>query len=111
MGQRPMYLVDDREGGNLPDWERDTPVTVLTQTTLSVDDTARSIDAIKGRFPDTVVRNDVCYATTNRQMAVRELCKWVELVFVIGAPNSSNCQRLREVAEGLGCGGPLDQRA
>lgn len=102
MGQRPMHLIDDREGVNLPDWGADTRVTVLTQTTLSVDDTHDTIEQIKDRFPDTMVRNDLCYATTNRQAAVKELCKWVELVFVIGAPNSSNCNRLREVAIGRG---------
>ena len=102
MGQRPMYLVDDMEKSALPDWDRDAPVTVLTQTTLSVDDTQHSIDEIKSRFENVVVRNDLCYATTNRQLAVKELCRWVELVLVIGAPNSSNCNRLREVAEAHG---------
>ena len=102
MGQRPMHLVDDHGEPDLPDWEPDTPVTVLTQTTLSVDDTSRSIEEIKGRFRDVVVRNDLCYATTNRQQAVKELCNWVDLVLVIGAPNSSNCNRLREVAEANG---------
>jgi 4-hydroxy-3-methylbut-2-enyl diphosphate reductase len=102
MGQRTMYLVDDQEGGPLPDWGRDTPVTVLTQTTLSVDDTEHSINEIRERFSDVIVRNDLCYATTNRQLAVKELCRLVELVLVIGAPNSSNCNRLREVAEASG---------
>ncbi len=102
MGQHPMYLVDDREGVRLPDWSDATPVTVLTQTTLSVDDTERSIEEISRRFPDVVVRNDLCYATTNRQTAVKELAKLAELVLVIGASNSSNCNRLREVAEANG---------
>ena len=102
MGQRPMALVDEREGVDLPDWERNTPVAVITQTTLSVDDTQRSIDEIKDRYPDVIVRNDLCYATTNRQTAVKELCRYVDLVLVIGAPNSSNCMRLREVAEANG---------
>ena len=102
MGQRPMALVDEREGVDLPDWDRDTPVAVITQTTLSVDDTQRSIDEIKDVYPDIVVRNDLCYATTNRQTAVKELCRFVDLVLVIGAPNSSNCNRLREVAEANG---------
>ncbi len=102
MGQRAMALVDDREGVELPEWSPDTPVTVLTQTTLSVDDTERSIEQIKERFPNVIVRNDLCYATTNRQIAVKELCKFVELVLVIGAPNSSNCNRLRDVAEANG---------
>ena len=102
MGQHPMYLVDDREGVRLPDWSDNTPVTVLTQTTLSVDDTERSIDEISNRFPDVIVRNDLCYATTNRQTAVKELAKLTDLVLVIGAANSSNCNRLREVAEANG---------
>ena len=102
MGQHPMYLVDDREGVRLPDWSDSTPVTVLTQTTLSVDDTERSIEEISRRFPDVVVRNDLCYATTNRQTAVKELARLTDLVLVIGASNSSNCNRLREVAEANG---------
>ena len=102
MGQHPMFLVDDREGFQAPDWDADTPLAVLTQTTLSVDDTQKSIDKIKERFPNVIVRNDLCYATTNRQSAVKELCRLVELVLVIGAPNSSNCNRLRDVAEAHG---------
>ena len=102
MGQTDMHLVDDRESENLPDWDDDTPVTVLTQTTLSVDDTSRSISHIEDRFSNVVVRNDLCYATTNRQEAVKELCTLVDLVLVIGAQNSSNCNRLREVAEANG---------
>jgi 4-hydroxy-3-methylbut-2-enyl diphosphate reductase len=102
MGQTGMYLIDDRESIDLPDWETDTPITVLTQTTLSVDDTKRSIDEIRNHFKNVIVRNDLCYATTNRQAAVKELCKLVELILVIGAPNSSNCNRLREVAQANG---------
>ena len=102
MGQSRMHLVDDREGVELPEWDTDEPIAVLTQTTLSVDDTQSSIDEITGRFSNVTVRNDLCYATTNRQAAVKELCKHVDLVLVIGAPNSSNCNRLREVAEAAG---------
>ncbi len=102
MGQQPMYLVDDRDETALPDWDSDTQVTVLTQTTLSVDDTRRSIEEIRGSFSNVVVRNDLCYATTNRQLAVKELCRLADMVLVIGAPNSSNCNRLREVAEAHG---------
>ncbi len=102
MGQNPMFLVDDRDDVRLPDWSDDTPVTILTQTTLSVDDTRRSIEQISQRFPDVIVRNDLCYATTNRQAAVKELARLTDLVLVIGAPNSSNCNRLREVAEAHG---------
>ena len=102
MGQTDMHLIDDRKSIDLPDWETDTPIAVLTQTTLSVDDTQRSIDEIRSQFDNVIVRNDLCYATTNRQAAVKELCKLVELVLIIGAPNSSNCNRLREVAQAHG---------
>jgi len=102
MGQAAMHLVDDREVFRVPELDAGTPVTVLTQTTLSVDDTQRSIEQIKHNFSDVLVRNDLCYATTNRQAAVKELTKLVELILVIGAPNSSNCNRLREVAEANG---------
>ncbi|CAI7999017.1 4-hydroxy-3-methylbut-2-enyl diphosphate reductase [Geodia barretti] len=94
-----MHLVDDREEMNLPDWDDDTPVAVLTQTTLSVDDTKRSIDDIQNKFSNAIIRNDLCYATTNRQSAVKEITDKIDVMLVIGAPNSSNCNRLREVAE------------
>ena len=102
MGQRPMHLLDDREGIDIPEWEVDTSITVLTQTTLSVDDTRDVIEQIEGRFTDVIVRNDLCYATTNRQLSVKDLCTLADLVLVIGAPNSSNCNRLREVAHAEG---------
>ena len=102
MGQTDMHLVDDREEMDLPDWDENTPVTVLTQTTLSVDDTERSIEGIKGKFTDAIIRNDLCYATTNRQAAVKEITEKVDVMLVIGAQNSSNCNRLREVAEARG---------
>ncbi len=99
MGQTPMTLVDEREESELPDWDGDTPVVVLTQTTLSVDDTQAEVDQIKEKFPNSVTKADICYATTNRQQAAKELARSVDLVLVIGAQNSSNCNRLREVAE------------
>ncbi len=102
MGQADMHLVDDREKENLPDWGRDEPVAVMTQTTLSVSDTSRAVSRIQETFADVVVRNDLCYATTNRQYAVSELSKRVDVVLVVGAHNSSNCNRLREVAEASG---------
>ena len=77
-------------------------VVALTQTTLSVDDTREVISVLKQRFPSLVARNDICYATTNRQAAVKAVAKDVDLVLVIGARNSSNCNRLREVAEAAG---------
>ena len=102
MGQHPMLLVDDREPYQSSNWDEDTPVAVITQTTLSVDDTRKSIERITQKFSNVIVRNDLCYATTNRQTAVKELCRFADLVLVIGAPNSSNCNRLREVAAANG---------
>ena len=102
MGQAPMALVDDREELQLPDWDESAELAVITQTTLSVEDTRRSVESIRKHFPNAIVRNDLCYATTNRQAAVKELCEAVEMVLVIGASNSSNCMRLREVAEAQG---------
>ena len=102
MGQTPMVLIDDRAGLNLPDWDRDTPVAVLTQTTLSVEDTSRAVKEIQRTFPNAITRADICYATTNRQEAAKELALRVDIVLVIGAQNSSNCNRLREVAEAQG---------
>jgi 4-hydroxy-3-methylbut-2-enyl diphosphate reductase len=78
------------------------PVFVVTQTTLSVDDTAEVIDAIRARHPEAQVRNDICYATTNRQEAVRAIAQQADLVIVVGSENSSNSVRLREVAASSG---------
>lgn len=78
------------------------PVFVVTQTTLSVDDTAATIDAIRERFPAAEIRNDICYATTNRQAAVREIAQRADVVIVVGSANSSNSVRLCEVAAATG---------
>ena len=102
MGQVEMTLIDDISDQALAELDADQEVAVLTQTTLSVGDTAEAIDAIRKKFPDAVIRNDICYATTNRQDAVTKMADTVDLVLVIGAENSSNCNRLREVAESLG---------
>lgn len=101
-GQADMFVYDERYRNDLPDWDTDSEVAVLTQTTLSVRDTAEAIDRIKRRFPKSVIRNDICYATTNRQTAATELAKMADIVLVIGAENSSNCNRLKEVAEAEG---------
>jgi 4-hydroxy-3-methylbut-2-enyl diphosphate reductase len=98
-GQTDMEIVDDREEFVSPGWDNSIPVAVLTQTTLSVDDTENSIRNIQNSFSDVLVRNDLCYATTNRQMAVKEISNHVEVFLVVGAQNSSNCNRLKEVAE------------
>ena len=102
MGQVEMTLIDGDSGQQLSSWDSDQEVAVLTQTTLSVADTAQAIESIREKFPNAVVRNDICYATTNRQDAVKQMAGSVDLVLVIGAENSSNCNRLREVAESLG---------
>ncbi len=86
----------------------------VTQTTLSVDDTAEIIAVLKQRFPDIVgpQKDDICYATTNRQEAVKRVAPQVEAMIVVGSPNSSNSQRLKEVAERSGCASAaLVQRA
>ena len=77
----------------------------VTQTTLSIDDTAEVVEALKTRFPTIVGphKEDICYATSNRQAAVKEIAPDVEALLVIGAPNSSNSQRLGEVAKKAGC--------
>ena len=77
----------------------------VTQTTLSVDDTQDMVDALKARFPNIVGphKEDICYATTNRQGAVKRVAPLVDAMVVVGSPNSSNSQRLREVAEREGC--------
>ena len=80
----------------------DRPKFVVTQTTLSVGDTDATIQAITARFPDAEVRNDICYATTNRQAAVRSIAERAGLVIVVGSANSSNSVRLAEVAASTG---------
>mgnify|MGYP006172726443 FL=1 len=97
-GQAAMELVDERQDWDLPNWPKDTEVAVLTQTTLSVNDTAAAVEKIRQSHPDAIVRDDICYATTNRQAAATELADMTELVLVIGAQNSSNCMRLKDVA-------------
>lgn len=101
-GQATMEVIDDREKTELPNWDKDSDVAVLTQTTLSVRDTADTIKAIRAKFPNATVRNDICYATSNRQEAAAELARKSDIVLVIGSENSSNCNRLKEVAENEG---------
>ncbi len=101
-GQAEMELVDDREDHQFPQWDRNVPVAILTQTTLSVNDTRNAVESIRARYKNAVVRNDICYATTNRQEAATELARMSDIVLVIGAVNSSNCNRLTEVARKQG---------
>jgi 4-hydroxy-3-methylbut-2-enyl diphosphate reductase len=107
MGQvgAPVYLVSNEADVDRLDIPRGTPMAYVTQTTLSVDDTKGVIAALKKRFddisgPDT---SDICYATQHRQSAVRDLCKVSDVIVVVGAANSSNSNRLREIGveEGL----------
>ena len=94
-------VVDTPEDvARLPDGEG--PVLVITQTTLSVEDTADTVAAIRRRFEGVEVRNDICYATTNRQEAVRAIAERADLVIVVGSQNSSNTLRLVEVARRRG---------
>ena len=81
------------------------PVAYITQTTLSVDDTAEIIEKLKEKFPDIKqpIKEDICYATTNRQKAVKEIAPKCDMFFVIGSRNSSNSVRLVEVAKKAGC--------
>ena len=106
MGQiaEPVTLVQTETDVASLDIPADTPVAYVTQTTLSVDDTRGIIAALHERFTDIVgpETRDICYATQNRQTAVRELSKLVDVILVVGAKNSSNSNRLREIGEEAG---------
>jgi 4-hydroxy-3-methylbut-2-enyl diphosphate reductase len=115
MGQAPesMYLVENVEDVDTLEVRSEERLGCVTQTTLSVDDTRDVIAALAGRFPKIVLpkRDDICYATQNRQDAVKELAKQAGLVLVVGAPASSNSNRLVEVASRLGLPAYLIQDA
>ena len=100
----PVHLVQNEADVDALALSNDTPVAYVTQTTLSVDDTRAVIAAIKTRFTDVVGPDtkDICYATQNRQAAVRELASRADVVLVVGAANSSNSNRLREIGTELG---------
>ena len=99
--QAPVYLVSSCEQVEKLEIPKDTPVAYVTQTTLSIDDTRSIIDALVARFPNIQgpETSDICYATQNRQSAVRQLCKVADVVLVVGSRNSSNSNRLREIGE------------
>lgn len=115
-GQVPegqMTVIETVADAEALDFAPGTPLAFLTQTTLSVDDTAAIVAVLKARFPHIVgpKAEDICYATSNRQAAVKQIAADSDLVLVIGAPNSSNSLRLVEVAQRLGTEARLIQRA
>tara|TARA_B100000989_G_scaffold298135_1_gene286258 strand:- start:1898 stop:2848 length:951 start_codon:yes stop_codon:yes gene_type:complete len=117
MGQLPdggVLLVENTEDVKNLSVRDPIKLAYVTQTTLSIDDTAEVVEALKVRFPAIVGphKEDICYATSNRQAAVKEIAPDVDALLVIGAPNSSNSQRLVEVAKKAGCkNSQLVQRA
>lgn len=117
MGQLPegavkmVESVDDAHAFQPSDPDR---LTYITQTTLSVDDTDEIVGILRSRFPSIISprKDDICYATTNRQAAVKAIAERCDTMIVVGAPNSSNSKRLVEVAQNSGCGrASLVQRA
>ncbi|HXV25294.1 MAG TPA: 4-hydroxy-3-methylbut-2-enyl diphosphate reductase [Alphaproteobacteria bacterium] len=117
MGQLPagaISLIETREDAERIEPPSPERLGYITQTTLSLDDTADIIAVLRRRFPtiEGPRRDDICYATTNRQQAVKTIAPRCDLVIVLGAPNSSNSLRLVEVAQNAGCGrARLVQRA
>jgi len=99
-----IYLVEDEQQVASLVVQNPQKLSYVTQTTLSMDDTARVIDALRRRFPEITGprKDDICYATQNRQDAVKQLAANCDLVLVVGSPNSSNSNRLRELAERMG---------
>ena len=106
LGEAPdaIILVENEHDVERLDLPPGTPVAYLTQTTLSVDETRGIIAALRRRFPQIVgpAKDDICYATQNRQEAVRELATRADIVLVLGSQNSSNSQRLVEIAQSMG---------
>jgi 4-hydroxy-3-methylbut-2-enyl diphosphate reductase len=109
MGQLPngsiklVETIDDVKSLNIKNFKK--PLAYITQTTLSVDDTANIIDFLRDKFPSIKgpIKEDICYATTNRQSAVKKIAPDCEMIFIIGSRNSSNSARLVEVAKKAGC--------
>jgi 4-hydroxy-3-methylbut-2-enyl diphosphate reductase len=105
LGAGAVTLIETAEDARRVEPRNPDQLAYVTQTTLSVDDTAEMVAILRQRFPAIVGphKEDICYATTNRQEAVKNVAPGVEAMIVVGAPNSSNSQRLREVAERSGC--------
>ena len=103
-GDTGMYLVETAEDVAVLQVADPERLAYVTQTTLSMDDAAKVVTALRARFPNIVgpKKDDICYATQNRQDAVRKLSADCDLIIVVGSPNSSNSNRLREVAEKFG---------
>lgn len=103
-GGGKIYLVEDEQDVEALMVRHPEKVAFVTQTTLSIDDTAKVIDALRTKFPKIQGprKDDICYATQNRQDAVRDLAEKCDVVLVVGSPNSSNSNRLRELAERMG---------
>jgi 4-hydroxy-3-methylbut-2-enyl diphosphate reductase len=108
-----IYLVEDEEQVGTLVVSNPEKLSYVTQTTLSMDDTARVIEALRARFPEIQGprKDDICYATQNRQDAVKQLAAKCDLVLVVGSPNSSNSNRLRELAQRMGADSYLLDRA
>jgi 4-hydroxy-3-methylbut-2-enyl diphosphate reductase len=108
-----IYLVEDEDDVNTLEVRDPARLAFVTQTTLSMDDTSRIIDALHERFPliKGPRKNDICYATQNRQDAVKQLALETQLVLVVGSPNSSNSNRLCELASRSGCESYLIDKA
>ncbi|MBI4346895.1 MAG: 4-hydroxy-3-methylbut-2-enyl diphosphate reductase [Elusimicrobia bacterium] len=115
MGEAPEHIrvVGDAEAAETVEVPDPTKVAYLTQTTLSLDDTAEIVQALKRRFPKLAVpkKDDICYATQNRQNAVKAIVPHIDVLLVLGAPNSSNSVRLKEVAQAKGSRSYLIERA
>src|SRR3569833_4101383 len=115
LGQLPkgtVVLIETMEAARSFQPKDASKLAFVTQTTLSIDDTKEIVAVLKARFPDIdgPHKEDICYATTNRQLAVKKVAPVVDALIVVGAPNSSNSQRLREVAERGGGGGAVRAR-
>jgi 4-hydroxy-3-methylbut-2-en-1-yl diphosphate reductase len=110
-GEAPdaIVLVESVEDARRVELPRDRPLAYITQTTLSIDETREIVDVLRARYPEIVApaKEDICYATSNRQWAVKELLEEVELLLVIGSRNSSNSKRLVEVARSVGVASQL----
>ena len=100
-----IYLVQDEEEAKVIQVQKPNDLAIVTQTTLSVDDTKTIIETLKNRFPNINIpkKDDICYATQNRQDAVKQLALESDYIIVVGSTNSSNSNRLKELGEKCGC--------